>query len=145
MLLPFISAAKKMLGHLLNESSEALVVPYHLASFLVIAHNNPAHVSTASQLPWATCSVSHQPASCLPVLLDGLRSSVGRQGLWERWRAWKTRLHNLVQNRPRMPIWFWILWHREWHELIHKRQSTFSKLFNQSSYPRRVRSALMHF
>lgn len=46
---------------------------------------------------------------CSPVVLDGLGSSVRRQGLWERLRAWKTRLHNFVQNRPRMPIWFWIL------------------------------------
>lgn len=113
LLLPFMSAAKKMLGHLLNESAEALLVPYHSASLLVAARNNPAHVPPVQRQPSAACQIAHQTAICLPMLLDGLGSSVGRQGLWERLRAWKTRLHNFVQNRPRMPICFWILWHRE--------------------------------
>lgn len=81
-----MSAAKKMLGHL-NGSIEALLVPRHSASLLVTAHNNPAHVSPFQRHPLAVGHTSHQTATCLPVLLDGLGSSVGRQGLWERLRA----------------------------------------------------------
>lgn len=82
-----LSAAKKSLGHLLNESVEALVVPCHSASLLVAAHNNPAHVSPFQRHLLAAGHISHQTAICLPVLLDGLGSSVRRQGLWERLRA----------------------------------------------------------